>query len=68
MKQSIIDIQRQLRELLVIEAKEMRIENYVFVKRIRVIEILFIFVINSSKEKCQRREAIISVLTILCRL
>jgi len=68
MKQSIIDIQRQLKELSIIEEKEKRIEDYVFVKRLRVIKILFIFVIDSSKEKCQRREAIVSVLIVLCRL
>lgn len=67
-EQSIIDIQRQLRGLLVIEAKEIRTKDYVFVKRVRVIEILFTFVIDSLEEECQRREATISALTTLCRL
>lgn len=52
MKQSIIDIQRQLKELFMIEEKERRTKDYVFVKRFRVIKILFIFVINSLKKKC----------------
>lgn len=67
-KQLIINIQRQLRELLVIEAKKIRIKNYVFVKRVCVIEILFIFITSFLKKKCQRRETTISALTTLCRL
>lgn len=67
-KQSIIDIQRQLRELSITKEKETRTKDYVFVKRVCVIEALFIFVIDFSKEKCQRREVIVNVLTILCQL
>jgi len=67
-EQPVIDIQRQLRGLPVIEAKEMRTEDYVFVERVRVIETLFTFATGSPEEECQRRGAAISALTALCRL
>jgi len=45
-----------------------RTKEYNFVKRVRIIKTLFIFVINFLKEKCQRRDAIINALIILCQL
>jgi len=40
-----------LRELSIVEEKRIRTEDYIFVERVRVIEILFIFVINFSEKK-----------------
>lgn len=51
-----------------IDEKEIKTTKYVFVKRVRVIETFFIFVIDFAKEECQRREVVVNVLTILCRL
>lgn len=68
MKQSIIDIQWQLRELSMTKEKETKTKDYVFVKCVRIIEALFIFITSFSKKKCQRREVIVNVLTILCQL
>ncbi len=67
-EQPIIDIQRQLRGLPMVEEKEVRTEDYVFVERVRVIETLFTFATGSPEEECQRRGAAVSALTALCRL
>jgi len=67
-KQPIIDIQRQLEGLPMAQEKKTRTEDYVFVERVRVIEALFIFATGSLEEECQRRGAVVSALTALCRL
>jgi len=50
-EQSIIDIQQQLRELSIAEKKEIKTTDYIFIKRVRIIESLFIFVTDFSKKK-----------------
>jgi len=51
-----------------LEELEKRAKEYNFVKRVRIIEILFTFVIDFLEEECQRRGATINALIILCRL
>lgn len=48
--------------------KETKTKDYVFVKCVRIIEVLFIFATSFLKEKCQKREAVVNVLIVLCRL
>lgn len=55
-------------EMSTLEESERRTEEYNFVKRLHVIETLFIFIINFFEEKCQRSCAAISVSTALCWL
>ncbi len=51
-----------------LEESKKRAKEYNFVKRVRAIETLFIFVIDFLEKECQRSDAIISALTTLCRL
>ena len=51
-----------------LEELKKRAEEYNFVERVRVIETLFIFVIDFFEEECQRSDAAISASTTLCRL
>jgi hypothetical protein len=62
-----INIQRQLKELLIVEQKVIQAAEYVFAKRVQIINALFIFVTSSIEEKCQRRAATINALVALCK-
>ena len=66
-KQSIIDIQRQLKKLSVAKQKFFKTKTYVFAKRIQVIDVFFTFAILTTIEKCQRRTTIINALIALCK-
>ena len=63
-----IDIQRQLKGLPIIEEKKRKAEDYIFIKRVRVINTLFTFATNSPEEERLRRAAAITTLTALYRL
>jgi len=67
-KQSVIDIQQQLNKLPITEEKKIKTADYIFVERVRIIETLFIFAIDSLKKKCQKKETAVNILTALCRL
>lgn len=66
-KQSIIDIQRQLKKLSMTKQKAFQTVEYVFEKRIYVIDALFTFVTSSIEKKCQRRITTINALIALCK-
>lgn len=67
-EQPVIDIQRQLKGLPIIEEKTVGAEDYVFAERVRVIEALFTFATSSPEEECKRRAEAINALTALCSL
>jgi len=64
----VIDIQRQLKGLPSVELETVKVEDYVFVERVRVIDALFTFAPSSPKEEGKRRVEAINALTALCRL
>ena len=66
-KQSMIDIQRQLKRLSIAKQKALQAIEYVFEKKIHVIDAIFIFVTSSIEEKCQRRVIAINALIALCK-
>ena len=66
-KQSMIDIQRQLKKLSIIKQKIFQTIEYVFEKKIHVIDALFTFVTSSIEEKCQRRITTINALIAFCK-
>jgi hypothetical protein len=55
-------------EMGTLEESKRRAKEYNFVEHLRVIETFFTFIIDSSKEECQRSDAAISASTALCRL
>ena len=67
-EQPVIDIQRQLKGLPLVELETAMAENYVFEDRVRVIDTLLTFVTSSPAEECKRRVEAINSLTTLCRL
>lgn len=67
-EQSMINIQRQLKELSLVDEKTIKTAAYVFIERVRIIDILFVFIASSLKEECKRRVKAINVLTALCNL
>ncbi len=50
-----------------LEELEKKAKEYNFVKRVYAIETLFIFIIDFSKEKCQKRDVAINILRVLYR-
>ena len=66
-KQSMIDIQRQLKKLSMTKQKTLQTIKYVFEKKIHVIDALFTFVTSSIEKKCQRRITTINALIALCK-
>ncbi len=67
-EQPVIDIQRQLKGLPLVELETAKAEDYVFEERVRVIDTLLTFVTSSPEEECKRRVEAINPLTALCRL
>lgn len=63
-----LDIQRQLKGLPVVEEETVQVEEYAFMERNRVIQALFTFATSSLEEECRRRVEAINALTALCRL
>ena len=68
MEQPVLDIQRQLKGLPVVEEETVQTEEYAFMERNRVIQALFTFATSSLEEECRRRVEAINALTALCRL
>ena len=66
-KQSMIDIQRQLKKLSMTKQKILQTIKYVFEKKIHVIDAFFTFVTSSIEKKCQRRITTINALIVLCK-
>ena len=66
-KQSMIDIQRQLKRLSIAKQKALQAIEYVFEERVHAIDALFIFATSSIEEKCQRRVIAINALIALCK-
>lgn len=58
-----IDIQRQLKGLPLAEETKTKVEDYVVMERVRVIDNLFTFATASHEEECQRRAVAINALT-----
>ncbi|MCJ1343077.1 hypothetical protein MMC31_001268 [Peltigera leucophlebia] len=67
-EQPVLDIQRQLKSLPVVEEETVQVEEYAFMERNRVIQALFTFATSSLEEKCRRRVEAVNALTALCRL
>ena len=67
-EQPVLDIQRQLKGLPVVEEEMIQAEEYAFMERIRVIQALFTFATSCLEEECRRRVEAINALTALCRL
>lgn len=67
-EQPVLDIQRQLQGLPVVEEEMIQAEKYAFMERIWVIQALFTFAISCLEEECRRRVEAINALTALCRL
>ena len=66
-EQPVIDIQRQLKGLLVVEQKALQAAEYVFLERIQAIDALFTFATSSIEEESRRRVTAIHALIVLCR-
>ena len=62
-----IDIQR-LKGLPSVELETVKVEDYIFVELIRVIDALFTFATSSPEEEGKRLVEAINALTALCRL
>ena len=62
-----IDIQRQLKKLFVVEQKVLQTTEYVFFKKIQIIDAFFIFITLLIEEKFRRQMTIIHVLIVLCK-
>ena len=67
-EQPVIDIQRQLKGLPLLEEDTVKVEDYVFTERVRVINALFTFATSSPENECKRRAEAINALTALCSL
>ncbi len=67
-EQPVIDIQRQLKGLPLVDEETVKTAAYVFAERVRVIDTLFAFVTPSLEEECKRRVEAINALTALCNL
>lgn len=67
-EEPVLDIQRQLKGLPSVELETAQAEDYVFEKRVRVIDTLHTFATSSPGEECKRRVEAINALTALCRL
>lgn len=63
-----LNIQQQLKGLLVIEEKSIQVEEYTFMEHIQIIQALFTFAISYLEEKCKRWGEAINVLTAFCCL
>jgi len=66
-EQPVIDIQRQLKGLPVVEQEAIQAAEYVFAERVQAINALFTFATSSTEEECQRRAAAINALVALCK-
>ena len=66
-EQPVIDIQRQLKGLPVVEQKAIQTARNVFMERVRAIDALFTFATSSTEGECQRRAAAIDALVALCK-
>lgn len=62
-----IDIQRQLKKLSIAKQIFFQIIEYVFEKKIQIIDAFFIFVTTFIKKKYQRRITTINVLIAFCK-
>jgi len=67
-EQPVIDIQRQLKGLPVVDEETIETAAYVFVERVNVIDTLLAFVTPSLEEECKRRVEAINALTALWQL
>ncbi len=67
-EQPVIDIQRQLKGLPVVDEETIETAAYVFVERVKVIDTLLAFVTPSLEEECKRRVEAINALPALCSL
>ncbi len=63
-----IDIQRQLKGLPLVDEETAKTAAYVFAERVRVIHTLFAFTTSSQEEDCKRRVKAINAMTALCGL
>lgn len=68
MEQPVLDIQRQLKGLPVVEEEKVQTEEYAFMEHNRVIQALFTFATSSLEEECRRRVEAINAMTVLCCL
>ena len=62
-----INIQRQLKGLPMAKQEALQTAEYVFEKRVHVIDALFTFATSSTEEECQRRITAINALIALCK-
>lgn len=67
-EQSVLDIQRQLKGLPVVEEKIIQAKEYVFIKHLQVIQTLFTFATPYLEKECKRRMEAINALTAFCCL